>query len=156
MAAFPLSARNGMATSSTPTTPSSALSLPPKAAPVAGRDNDMSLVNLAARQRMLSQRMVPQTVLAARGSDLHMKAARSSLALFTDSQARLVVTARHLDAPAETSSARPTTALRAWVPPSTHLPSRWAQRWTWLNARARGWTTPWRGWWNLRTARWTR
>ncbi|MFN7152801.1 MAG: methyl-accepting chemotaxis protein [Acidovorax sp.] len=98
MAAFPLSARNGMATSSTPTTPSSALSLPPKAAPVAGRDNDMSLVNLAARQRMLSQRMVLQTVLAARGSDLHMKAARSSLALFTDSQARLVDTARHLDA----------------------------------------------------------
>lgn len=98
MAAFPLSARNGMATSSTPTTPSSALSLEPKAAPVAGRDNDMSLVNLAARQRMLSQRMVLQTVLAARGSDLHMKAARSSLTLFTDSQARLVDTARHLDA----------------------------------------------------------
>ena len=58
----------------------------------------LSVVNLAARQRMLSQRMVLQTVLAARGSDLHLKAARSSLTLFTDSQARLVDTPRHLDA----------------------------------------------------------
>lgn len=58
----------------------------------------MSLVNLAARQRMLSQRVVLQTVLAARGSAPHLKAARGSLALFTDSQARLVDTPRHLDA----------------------------------------------------------
>ena len=86
MAAFPLPAR----TSSLPTLSSSTQ------AP--SRDAGMSLVNLAARQRMLSQRMVLQTVLAARGSDLHLKAARSSLTLFTDSQARLVDTPRHLDA----------------------------------------------------------
>ncbi|WP_306554770.1 methyl-accepting chemotaxis protein [Acidovorax sp.] len=103
MAAFPISTRNGMATSSTPAStsfspPSSTLSLAPKAGASTGRDSEMSLVNLAARQRMLSQRMVLQTVLAARGSDLHMKAARSSLALFTDSQAKLVDTAGHLDA----------------------------------------------------------
>ncbi len=102
MAAFPLPTRNGMATSSTRastpvSTPSSALTLAPRAGASISRDNEMSLVNLAARQRMLSQRMVLQTVLAARGSDLHMKAARSSLALFTDSQTRLVETARHLD-----------------------------------------------------------
>ncbi|MDR6152558.1 methyl-accepting chemotaxis protein [Acidovorax delafieldii] len=86
MAAFPLPAR----TSSLPTLPSSAQA--------SSRDAGMSLVNIAARQRMLSQRMVLQTVLAARGSDLHLKAARSSLTLFTDSQARLVDTPRHLDA----------------------------------------------------------
>jgi len=86
MAAVPYSAR----TSSLPT-------LSPSSAPAALRDNGMSLVNLAARQRMLSQRMVLQTVLAARGSDLHLQAARGTLALFSDSQARLVETPQHLD-----------------------------------------------------------
>jgi hypothetical protein len=56
----------------------------------------MSLVNLAARQRMLSQRMVLQTVLAASGSELHLHAARNTLALFATSQAQLVDTPRHL------------------------------------------------------------
>jgi len=82
MAAHPLSLR----TAGAPTLSSAAPRAP-----------GMSLVNLAARQRMLSQRIVLQTVLAARGSDLHLKAARSSLALFTDSQARLVDTPCHLD-----------------------------------------------------------
>ncbi len=86
MAAYPLSARS-----------SSNLPVPSHTTP-AVRDGEMSLVNLAARQRMLSQRMVLQTVLAARGSDLHLKAARASLALFSESQARLVDTPRHLDA----------------------------------------------------------
>ncbi len=81
MAAYPLSTAR-----STPSTPAAA-----------SRDGDMSLVNIAARQRMLSQRMVLQTVLATRGSDLHLKAARSSLALFSESHARLVDTPRHLD-----------------------------------------------------------
>lgn len=86
MAAYPLSTRSGHRT------------LPAPTSTTAPRDGDMSLVNLAARQRMLSQRMVLQTVLATRGSDLHLKAARSSLALFSDSHARLVDTPRHLDA----------------------------------------------------------
>lgn len=81
MAAYPLSTAR-----STPSTPAAA-----------SRDGDMSLVNIAARQRMLSQRMVLQTVLATRGSDLHLKAARSSLALFSESHAKLVDTPRHLD-----------------------------------------------------------
>lgn len=88
MAAYSLSPRTG--TTPAPFTPSVA----PSSAP---RDNEMSLVNLAARQRMLSQRMVLQTVLAAGGSGLHLKAARSTLALFTTSQATLVDTPRHLD-----------------------------------------------------------
>ena len=95
MAAFPVPAR----TTNVPTLSLSSAPAPaPAPAHAASRDNGMSLVNLAARQRMLSQRMVLQTVLAARGSDLHLKAARSSLALFTDSQARLVDTPRHMDA----------------------------------------------------------
>lgn len=88
MAAYSLAPR-------TPAAPASAAALPP---PAAGLDTEMSLVNLAARQRMLSQRMVLQTVLAAGGSALHLKAARGSLALFTASQARLVDTPRHLAA----------------------------------------------------------
>lgn len=67
----------------------------PQPAP-AGRDAEMSLINLAARQRMLSQRIVLQTVLAARGSESQLKAARTTLALFTDSQARLVHTDHEL------------------------------------------------------------
>ena len=63
MAAYSLSPRTG--TTPAPFTPS-------VATPSAPRDNEMSLVNLAARQRMLSQRMVLQTVLAAGGSDLHL------------------------------------------------------------------------------------
>lgn len=50
---------------------------------------DISLVNLAARQRMLSQRLTLQILLAAQGRDGMAEAARQSLALFTDSQARL-------------------------------------------------------------------
>lgn len=86
MAAFPAPART------------TGMPMLPSAPATAQRDSGMSLVNLAARQRMLSQRMVLQTVLAARGSDLHLKAARSTLALFADSQARLVETPHHLDA----------------------------------------------------------
>jgi len=88
MAAYSLSPRTG--------TPAG-LFAPSVATSSAPRDNEMSLVNLAARQRMLSQRMVLQTVLAAGGSDLHLKAARGTLALFTASQATLADTPRHLD-----------------------------------------------------------
>ena len=70
MAAFPISTRNGMATSSTPAStsfspPSSTLSLAPKAGSSTGRDGEMSLVNLAARQRMLSQRLAKNYFLSA-------------------------------------------------------------------------------------------
>lgn len=91
MAAYSVSSR------ASKLTPLSALPAPPSSGP-APRDAEMSLVNLAARQRMLSQRMVLQTVLAANGSELHLKAARTTLALFTASQARLVETPRHLEA----------------------------------------------------------
>lgn len=57
----------------------------------------MSLVNLAARQRMLSQRMVMQTLRAARGEAAQLDAARQSLTLFTDSQRRLESTPRELE-----------------------------------------------------------
>ena len=62
------------------------------------RSSPLSLVNLAARQRMLSQRMVLQTMLATQGSETHLQAARQSLALFHRSQATLVDTPRTLDA----------------------------------------------------------
>lgn len=64
--------------------------------PVAGAES-ISLVNLAARQRMLSQRMILQTVLAAAGSASHLQAAQKSFQLFCDSQLRLLATANEVD-----------------------------------------------------------
>jgi methyl-accepting chemotaxis protein len=83
----------------TPPSPRPAATLTKVPAPArlaAGADN-ISLVNLAARQRMLSQRMILQTVLAAAGSASHLEAARQSLHLFGDSQLRLVATANEVD-----------------------------------------------------------
>jgi len=62
----------------------------------------LSLVNLAARQRMLSQRMILQTVLAAQGHAAQLEAARKSLQVFTESQQHLEATPRQL----ETAAAR--------------------------------------------------
>ena len=69
---------------------------PAPARPASAADG-ISLVNMAARQRMLSQRMILQTVLAAAGSASHLEAARKSLQLFGDSQLRLVATAKEVD-----------------------------------------------------------
>jgi methyl-accepting chemotaxis protein len=57
----------------------------------------LSLVNLAARQRMLSQRMILQTVLAADGRSDMLAAARQSLHLFRESHTRLVNTPAQMD-----------------------------------------------------------
>ena len=57
----------------------------------------LSLVNLAARQRMLSQRMILQTLLAARGDAQKFEAAQRSLQIFTESQQHLQATVHHLD-----------------------------------------------------------
>lgn len=60
------------------------------------KEGDISLVNMAARQRMLSQRMILQTVLAAQGLAGQLAAARKSLDLFTTSQQHLRETGRSL------------------------------------------------------------
>jgi methyl-accepting chemotaxis protein len=57
----------------------------------------LSLVNLAARQRMLSQRMILQTVLAAQGDVARLQAAQRSLQMFTESQQHLLDTAAQLE-----------------------------------------------------------
>lgn len=57
----------------------------------------LSTVNLAARQRMLSQRMVLQTVLAAQGDKAQLQAAERTLSLFSDSQATLLQMPKKLD-----------------------------------------------------------
>ena len=57
----------------------------------------ISLVNLAARQRMLSQRMILQTVLAAQGDSDRLKAAQRSLQMFTESQQHLLATSAQLE-----------------------------------------------------------
>ncbi|AVS78288.1 chemotaxis protein [Paracidovorax avenae] len=66
--------------------------------PAGSGEADISLVNLAARQRMLSQRIVLQTVLAVQGEAAQVGAARQTLQTFESSQVRLVQTPRHLDA----------------------------------------------------------
>ena len=63
----------------------------------------LSWVNLAARQRMLSQRTILQTVLAAAGDRVQLAAAQKSLQLFSDSQAKLLKTITEFD---ETSGRR--------------------------------------------------
>lgn len=60
---------------------------------------DMSVVNLAARQRMLSQRLTLQIVLASQGVPGQVEAAHKTLALFRDSEAELVRTAREQTGP---------------------------------------------------------
>lgn len=77
--------------------PADALTKAPAPAKPATVADSISLVNLAARQRMLSQRMILQTVLAAAGSASHLEAARKSLQLFCESQLRLVATANEVD-----------------------------------------------------------
>ncbi|MDR7097108.1 methyl-accepting chemotaxis protein [Hydrogenophaga laconesensis] len=57
----------------------------------------LSLVNLAARQRMLSQRMILQTVLAAGGDTERLKAAQRSLQMFTESQQHLLGTVKQIE-----------------------------------------------------------
>jgi methyl-accepting chemotaxis protein len=57
----------------------------------------LSLVNLAARQRMLSQRMILQTVLAAQGDGARLAAAQRSLQMFSESQQHLQHTGEQLD-----------------------------------------------------------
>lgn len=57
----------------------------------------LSLVNLAARQRMLSQRMILQTVLAANGDMGRLQAAQRSLQMFSESQQHLQGTVDQLE-----------------------------------------------------------
>ncbi len=57
----------------------------------------LSLVNLAARQRMLSQRMILQTLLAARGDAQKLEAAQRSLQIFSESQQHLLATYPQLE-----------------------------------------------------------
>ncbi len=59
--------------------------------------NGLSLVNLAARQRMLSQRMILQTLLAARDDAQKLAEARRSLQIFTESQQHLLATYPQLE-----------------------------------------------------------
>lgn len=61
---------------------------------------DMSVINLAARQRMLSQRLTLQIVLAAQGIQGQLEAAEKTLALFRESESVLTETARQAKGPA--------------------------------------------------------
>ncbi|MDC8786052.1 type IV pili methyl-accepting chemotaxis transducer N-terminal domain-containing protein [Paucibacter sp. hw1] len=60
----------------------------------------MSIINLAARQRMLSQRLVLLILLAAQGQVEKAEAAESTLRLFTDSQASILRVLRDKGMPA--------------------------------------------------------
>lgn len=77
-----------MTLTATPTAPMCPAPVRPPQVPA--HIGSMSLVNLAARQRMLSQRMVLQTVLAAQGQGTWLQAAQRSLQLFTESQQHLL------------------------------------------------------------------
>lgn len=72
----------------------------PSCVPVPAHINGLSLVNLAARQRMLSQRMILQTLLAGRGDTHKLEAARRSLQIFCESQQHLMRMSGQLEAAA--------------------------------------------------------
>lgn len=63
----------------------------------AANTGQISVINLAARQRMLSQRMILQTVLAAGGDSAQLTAAQKTFQLFCDSQARVLASAAEFD-----------------------------------------------------------
>jgi len=70
-------------------------------APASGVDTEgLSPVNLAARQRMLSQRLALQIVLAASGQAEQAEAAAQTLRLFADSHARILALVRDPRLPA--------------------------------------------------------
>lgn len=71
---------------------------PPRTAATPAHIAGLSLVNLAARQRMLSQRMILQTVLAANGDAGRLQAAQRSLQMFQESQQHLLGTVNQLEA----------------------------------------------------------
>jgi len=72
----------------------------PARVPVPPHIHGLSLVNLAARQRMLSQRMILQTLLAGRGDTHKLEAARRSLQIFSESQQHLMLMSGQLEAAA--------------------------------------------------------
>lgn len=85
------------AVSATPAmAPAPSVIAPNRVPPAANAANGMSQVNLAARQRMLSQRLALQIVLATQGELSQLAAAEQTLTTFTESQAQLVNTARNL------------------------------------------------------------
>jgi methyl-accepting chemotaxis protein len=83
-----------------PSTPASS-----NTAPGNRSNTGISLVNLAARQRMLSQRMILLTLLAAKGDQNKRDEARRTLQIFSESQAQLRATPHHL-APADAARIR--------------------------------------------------
>ena len=86
---------NTTSSSVTTFTPRTAITLQKKELPA--HIKGLSIVNLAARQRMLSQRMILQTLLASRGDAQKFEAAQRSLQIFTESQQHLLATIPQLD-----------------------------------------------------------
>ena len=87
-----------MNTSSYPVTTFNPLAVPTlRKAALPAHIQGLSLVNLAARQRMLSQRMILQTLLASRGDAQKFEAAQRSLQVFTESQQHLLGTLQQLE-----------------------------------------------------------
>lgn len=87
-----------MNTSSYPVTTFNPLAVPTlRKAALPAHIQGLSLVNLAARQRMLSQRMILQTLLASRGDAQKFEAAQRSLQVFTESQQHLMGTLQQLE-----------------------------------------------------------
>lgn len=87
-----------MNTSSYPVTTFNPLAVPTlRKAALPAHIQGLSLVNLAARQRMLSQRMILQTLLASRGDAQKFEAAQRSLQVFSESQQHLLGTLQQLE-----------------------------------------------------------
>ncbi|WP_296508098.1 methyl-accepting chemotaxis protein [Rhodoferax sp.] len=79
--------------------PHPAATLPPPvvSSPPSGAAAPLSDLNLAARQRMLSQRVIMQALLAAGGDAAQLQAAQKTFQLFCDSEAKLLATLTHYE-----------------------------------------------------------
>lgn len=74
-----------------------ATTLAPAVAPAPGANAPLSDLNLAARQRMLSQRVIMQALLASHGDTTQLQAAQKTFQLFCDSEAKLLATLTHYE-----------------------------------------------------------
>lgn len=70
---------------------------PPTGVAVAVTQAPLSDLNLAARQRMLSQRVIMQALLASQGDAGQLQAAEKTFQLFCESEAKLLATLTHYE-----------------------------------------------------------
>ena len=118
------------------------------------KNTSISVINMAARQRMLSQRMILQTVLAANGNKAQLQAAQASFQLFRESQTHLRATEHELDATSARQIRETYDSPGVSVPPLHNSPRAWMPRCSVLPTTAHACSKAWQPWWPTSTPSW--